>query len=48
MNVDFICSSVLRSFCLLRGTLLAALATRVVGLVALDRGCLRQKSGREK
>lgn len=31
-----------------RESLLAVLATRVVFLVALDRGCLRQKSRRDK
>lgn len=31
-----------------RESLLAVLATRVVFLVALDRGCLRQKSRRDE
>lgn len=48
MNVVFIYCSGLSSFCLFVGTLLAILATRVVVLVALDGGCLRQKSGRDK
>lgn len=41
MNVVFICSSGLSSFCLFIGTLLAILATRVVFLVALEQGLLK-------